>query len=305
MERPASVFLVLFLTGLGSVLARQENFCKPLEDWGDRYDLMENVTVCRTKLEKKCEEVTSRAMCLNVTEINCKVELFPNCTMDWHMEDGMDFEMIMKNKTLKECEKKMVPEQHNKTIYECKNVTKQHCTTIWKVNDRGEKIWAGEADDCRNVTWEECHPIIKNVTMMVPTMMCEDVNVTYPSFINITTTVKVDTMDCQVEKRAVCHPVESRKCSTVNFTKCTQETVKDCKPVKEVVPYQDVIHKQWCLLDHKKNIDFESEIRKLTGNPINFPFEKVAGLDLDKGRKARNLNLNVKLFDLYRNRFIY
>ena len=82
-----------------------------------------------------------------------------------------------------------------------------------------------------------------------------------------------------------------------------QEPVNDCIPVKEVVPYQDIIHKQWCLLDHKDNIDdFKSEIGKLTGNPMNLPIEKV---ELDNGRKARTLNLKGNLFDLYRNRFIY
>jgi len=154
---------------------------------------------------------------------------------------------------------------------------------------------------------EECFPVKKNVTMMVPEMMCKEVDYMYPGFINTTSTVMVDTMACQVEKRAVCHPVESRKCSTVKFTKCTQEPVNDCIPVKEVVPYQDIIHKQWCLLDHKDNIDFESEIRKLTGNPMNFPFEKVAGMDLNNGRKARTLNWNFngKLPYLHRNMFIY
>ena len=149
MLSAASVLLLILLAGLHSVLARQENFCKPLQDWTARYDRMENLTVCQTKLDKKCEEVTSETMCLTVTEIRCEVELFPNCTTDWRMEDGLDFQMIMKNKTLKKCEKTMVPEQHNKKIYECHNVTKQHCTTIWKVNDRGEKVWVGNADDCR------------------------------------------------------------------------------------------------------------------------------------------------------------
>ena len=226
MLSSASAFLLMFLAGLDPALARQENFCKPLLDWTPRYDKMENLTVCRTKLEKKCEEVTSRKMCLTVTEIKCKVELFPNCTMDWHMEEGLDFEMIMKVKPLKECNKTMIPEQHNKTLYECKNVTKQHCTTIWKVNAWGEKVWAGNADDCRNVTWEECHPVIKPVTMMVPNMTCHDVDHMYPAFINTTTPIMVDTMDCQVEKRAVCQPVVSRKCSTVNFTKCSQVLVQ-------------------------------------------------------------------------------
>ena len=217
----APVFLLLFLAGLDSTSARKENFCKPLLDWSPRYDRMVNTTVCRTKLEKKCEEVT-RKMCLTLTELDCKVELFPNCTMNWHLEDAVDFEMIMINKTLKECNKTMIPEQHSKTVYECKNVTKQHCTTIWNVNALGQKVWAGNADDCHNVTWEECNPVEKNVTMMVPWMRCKDVNHTYPGFINTSTTIMVDTMDCMVEKRAVCQPVQSRKCSTANFTKCSQ-----------------------------------------------------------------------------------
>ena len=71
-------------------------------------------------------------------------------------------------------------EYHNKTIYDCKNVTKRHCTTLWTVNEVGEKVnlelmflystslvnvqvWAGNEDDCRDVTWEECNPIEKKV----------------------------------------------------------------------------------------------------------------------------------------------
>jgi hypothetical protein len=34
----------------------------------------------------------------------------------------------------------MVIEYHNKTIYDCKNVTKRHCTTLWTANDAGEKM---------------------------------------------------------------------------------------------------------------------------------------------------------------------
>ena len=85
----------------------------------------------------------------------------------------------VKTKDLKNCTKEMVIEYHNKTIYDCKNVTKRHCTTLWTVNDAGVKVnlkmnllltflvifqvWAGNEDDCRDVTWEECNPIEKKV----------------------------------------------------------------------------------------------------------------------------------------------
>ena len=77
----------------------------------------------------------------------------------------------------------MVIEYHNKTIYDCKNVTKRHCTTLWTANDAGEKVksdnsmnhpfllcdflqaWSGNEDDCKDVTWEECNPLEKKVTI--------------------------------------------------------------------------------------------------------------------------------------------
>ena len=85
----------------------------------------------------------------------------------------------VKSKDSKNCTKEMVIEYHNKTIYDCKNVTKRHCTTLWTANDSGEKlnlklflfpvilvlfqVWSGNEDDCRDVTWEECNPIEKKV----------------------------------------------------------------------------------------------------------------------------------------------
>ena len=46
----------------------------------------------------------------------------------------------VKEKDLKKCIKTTVIETHNKTIYDCKNVTKRHCTTLWSVNEAGEKV---------------------------------------------------------------------------------------------------------------------------------------------------------------------
>jgi len=264
-----------------TVLASKGNFCKPLLDYSEKKDRIENVTVCRTKMEKKCEDVRKK-LCLNVTEMKCKVELFPNCTMDWEWEDAVDFNMTMKFETLKECTKIMVNDVHEKTVYHCKNVTKQHCTTVWKVNAKGEKVWDGNEDDCRDVTWEECNPVKVNVTIPAPRMDCTDRDFMYPGFENITTKVMVDTMDCTVERKAVCSPAVSRKCEFITYSKCRQVPTVECFPAKEVVPYQEEIHKQWCLLDQKENIDLESEVKKIAGNPNNFPFEKV-------GRQPREL----------------
>ena len=110
--------------------------------------------------------------------------------MDWTMKESVDTAMRIETKALKNCTKEMVVEFHNKTIYDCQNVTKRHCTTLWTINEQGQKVWyllkpdmtekqvwAGNEDDCREVTWEECNPLEKTVPMSVAKMICVDMPV--------------------------------------------------------------------------------------------------------------------------------
>ena len=75
-------------------------------------------------------------------------------------------------------------------------------------------MWAGNEDDCREVTWEECSPVEKTVPMSVARMICVDMpvrslikcdldifsKVTYSEYANATSLHMADTMDCSVEK---------------------------------------------------------------------------------------------------------
>ena len=78
---------------------------------------------------------------------------------------------VTAQKDLKNCTKTMMPKVHTKDVYECKDVTKQHCTTVWEII-KGKKVWTGN-NDCKNVTWEECKAVKKDVTFLVPVMECE------------------------------------------------------------------------------------------------------------------------------------
>ena len=114
-------------------------------------------------------------------------------------------------------------ETHNKTVYECRNVTKQHCTSLWKVED-GKKVWAGN-DDCKDVTWEECDAVPVKVEWEVPYMDCIPRDYPYLSYQNITEPVMADTMDCQVEKRTICKPTEIEKCARINYMTCSEVSI--------------------------------------------------------------------------------
>ena len=61
--------------------------------------------------------------------------------MNWTMKDSVESVMKVQSVDLKNCTKEMVIEYHNKTVYECRNVTKKHCTTLWTMNSiTGEKV---------------------------------------------------------------------------------------------------------------------------------------------------------------------
>jgi len=227
---------------------------------------MEERNVCNTNFEKSCELVEVED-CMEVTELRCELELITNCTMDWKMKESVDTAMSIETKALKNCTKEMVVEFHNKTIYDCQNVTKRHCTTLWSINENGQKVWSGNEDDCREVTWEECNPVEKIVPMSVAKMICVDMPVTYSDYANATSLHMADTMDCTVEKVPVCEPVTSQKCAATSYTRCEEVPETTCSVVKIPVPSQAKLHKQWCLFDQREgDIDFDREVRKITGS---------------------------------------
>ena len=196
-----------------------DSFCRDLTDYGDLTYINETINVCTSELKKTCVDKTEE-MCMDVTHMDCDVELFTDCAMDWTTHDVVESKPTTLTKHLPTCIKKTKPEEHEKVHYECKNVTKQHCTSLWKVVN-GEKVWAGN-DDCKDVTWEECEPIPVKVEWEVPYMECITTPHSYLSYENVTRPVMADTMECRVEKRVVCKPRKENKCASITYTTCSE-----------------------------------------------------------------------------------
>ena len=72
--------MVVSLSLFFSVLARTENFCQDLQDWGPAYDRRVNVSLCRSVLEKDCKPQTKQ-MCMEVTEVDCEVSIQFSCKL--------------------------------------------------------------------------------------------------------------------------------------------------------------------------------------------------------------------------------
>ena len=160
------------------------------------------------------------------------MELFSNCELVGEKEHRVTVSTpVMEMKTLPLCEKTDVLEDHNKTRYTCENVTRQQCTSLWKVVN-GEKVWAGN-DDCRDVTWEECKPQTVSVQWLVPQMNCTAQVHTFLTFQNQTNILKTEEEKCRVEKRTVCERVNRKACSMINLRNCTEvsERMSSCSVV--------------------------------------------------------------------------
>ena len=72
------VVLKVLVTLIGGVVGKHDNFCRPLEDYGPREDVMEERKVCRTTFEKDCQPV-SEADCMEVTELRCEQGVATSC----------------------------------------------------------------------------------------------------------------------------------------------------------------------------------------------------------------------------------
>ena len=64
--------VVFVLAVFGGAWGKHDNFCRPLEDYGPRYDRMEERSVCQTLFQKACQPVRV-SDCMNVTELQCDV----------------------------------------------------------------------------------------------------------------------------------------------------------------------------------------------------------------------------------------
>ena len=93
----------------------------------------------------------------------------------------------------------------------------------------------------------ECYPVTVQVELELPFMNCTDTEYPYLSYETTTATVMADTMDCKVEKRAVCKPRTVTKCSSIRFTTCSEAPVEECREETVPRPSKEKIHRQWCL----------------------------------------------------------
>jgi len=195
-----------------------------------------------------------------------QVKLFTECDMTMEPVVLNECRTATSTKTLKSCTKEILPKTHTKEVYECKPVTKQHCTTVWEIINN-QKVWTGN-NDCKDVTWEECSAVKKDVTFMVPTMKCKPEPHPYMDYVAKPRKDEARKTKCRVRAEKVCEPVEREKCAEIKYKVCSEEKVEeDCTDYDVLVPFKKRLHLKWCLLDGTIT-DFNKEVEKVLGGGL-------------------------------------
>lgn len=79
-------------------------------------------------------------MCDEVTEIQCDIVPYTDCTMSMEATTFKSYEMVKKVYKRKTCTEGMDVVQHTKMMPECRNVTKQNCITNWETDAEGNQV---------------------------------------------------------------------------------------------------------------------------------------------------------------------
>ena len=77
---------------------------------------------------------------MNVTSMNCTLELTLNCSKTMKDEPHKESKLIQDEMPLMRCTEGRIPVVIPKTVVECKKIPTYYCDSIWEMLDNGTKV---------------------------------------------------------------------------------------------------------------------------------------------------------------------
>jgi len=207
---------------------------------------------CHSKVELNCEE-TQEKVCSPVEEMECEIIGWSDCQMYPCPVEVKKPKIQTEDFIEQTCD--MVPHNitHIKKIPDCKNVTKRICTTLWDRDAQGNPVWKSE-EDCKDVTWLECHD--KEVPAIISTMksQCRPGNeLPYQTCTNDTLVETHMCQRCTALAGVTCKVNSREECIHVSVKNCTSQHEEDCSGTPYNIPNQEFVHQDKCLFDEVGN----------------------------------------------------
>ena len=186
---------------------------------------------------------------------NAQVEVNEECEQVDCPVNLVNVDIVEKIYTTKKCETQNKQISHKKTRQVPKTVTKKLCNTLWKINDEGEKVWAGE-DKCQEVEWqvfeEEEYDAVLNTTEVV---CVDDTEIPYSSCQQTEFSQNQLCFQCKAVARPLCNSVTTQMCGTTQVQNCKPKVLKpECDSTGIRTPTQEFFHQEKCLFDESGKI---------------------------------------------------
>ena len=217
-----------------------------------RYKLTYDTTtdrICSFKVIRECTP-RSEQVCVEVPRTECSMVAGYTCDTFTTEETVRCDTTETKTFTPKKCVKDGVQilTETKKTPH-CETVTKQQCDSKWEINEHGEKVFASN-ENCKDVTWEDCKLVDKQVEEEVEVFTCnDDKTETYLEPVVKEEEITARNEKCEGRGGSQCSVRSSTGCTTVEWTDCEERVVEECQEVTLKVPHQEYDHLLRCI-DH-------------------------------------------------------
>jgi len=247
-----------------------KEFCVDVSIYEPVVWVEEEAEECSTLFVKDCKD-KSENICADVTETNCEVVPYKECTMGLEPQESTKTVLTPQLFTEKTCEqgKKVIP--HIKMLPECRNVTKQNCVTLWETDDNGNQQWTGN-EACEPVSWQECKLVPKEVKFIVPEINCTDgQDIWYHEPVLVTETKMTNTFTCEIKSSTDCKTQTRPDCKTITYQECREIPVKNCEQKKIHKPTQEKLHRKKCLLHDEPEQEVITPPSEEYGTPLAEP----------------------------------
>jgi len=242
------VILLFCLCCVGVLGNLDRQICTDASYWTDLSYIPSPYSCCQSKVSIECSEEVEQ-VCIPLEKMVCEIVGWSDCKMTPCPVTVSHPQPESHQFVEKECN--MVPHNisHVKVLPKCENVTKRICTTLWDRDEEGNPVWKGE-DDCKDVSWLECHDEEVDVVLETVKSECEDLDpITYKTCSNATTEEIHMCTECEAKAVSDCHVETTESCVDVTVKSCKPVTIDDCSPTDYLIPSQEFVHQDKCLFD--------------------------------------------------------
>ena len=211
-----------------------------------------NVTetrLCSFKQRTYCEPRQSE-VCREVPVTKCRIVGYTECEETPEIHQVRDDMIVTETFIQKECSpvKKIVTEI--KKAPHCEMIIKPQCDSKWVVDEYGQKTFA-TTENCKNITWEDCKLVDRQVDKEVNSYECHPSAqpLMYQTVVDDPQEVTTVKRVCQPRVENMCEVTMEQLCETVEWEQCRDTVQPNCFDFQMRIPHQEHNHLLRCI-DH-------------------------------------------------------